>query len=104
MTKIEFKYSCYSTVYTGGGKRINAIFFDWKSGDVPNINRTFAGYKYMAYANVRDIKKKDLFNAFYDHVNEIIRFVSLVDTSCVHFKTANTDEERFKVPLSLVTN
>lgn len=96
MTKKELKNNCHSTVYTGGGNRINAFFFDWQKGDIPNTNKIFVGYKYMVYANVRDLNKKDLFDIFYKWIMgwETLPWY-------VKYKLAKTDEERFKVSLSL---
>lgn len=88
MTKKEFKERCGMHRYTGRGTpAINGLFFDWQG---------YHGYKYAVYASSQDISKKDLINAFYDWVlyNRTLPWY-------VTSKYAETDEKRFKVPISL---
>ena len=87
MTKKKFKELCYHTVYTSTGKRINAFFYDYQS---------YGGYKYMIWCTTKSLSKKELFDEFYDWV--IKGDNPLWYASC---KVAETDEKRFKVPLSI---
>ena len=97
MTKKEFKERvgdhCY-TGWNGHSVRINALFFDFKQGDVNG--KYFGGYKYMVAANVKDMSKKDLFELLYKLVNNIMVEVPFY----VRYKHVVSDEQRFKPGLS----
>ena len=88
MTKKEFKSRCFFNTYTATGKRINAIWFDWKAG---------FGYKFAIWTDVKNAKKDELFNDFYAWVTEKIQQPYYYE----YYKFAETDEQRFKVPLSI---
>lgn len=98
ISKKEFKENCREEVYTGYNghrTRINCFHYDWKSGKTPE-GKYFGGYKYRMYANVKNMSKAELFKAFYNWVvNEI------QPDYYVQYKFAATDEQRFKVSLSL---
>jgi hypothetical protein len=94
MTKKEFKENCRFELYTGGGRRINAIHYDWKSGTEDEI--FYIGYKYRVYSDVKNCSKADLFKAFY---NWVIMGKNL--PSFIKYKYAETNQQRFKIPLSL---
>jgi hypothetical protein len=94
MTKKLFKELCNFQVFTGVSKRVNAIYYDWKSE--PNGETYIVGYKYMAYADVKNCSKADLFKAFH---NWVIKEQPL--PWYINYKYAATDPERFKVPLSI---
>lgn len=96
MTKQQFKSECDFHVYTGGGNRINAIYFDWKSGTTDDGQR-YNGFKYMVYADTKDMLRKDLFNELWQWVTEQIQQPSYM----VQYRYAVTDAKRFKVPLSI---
>lgn len=101
-TKKKFKADCNEQTYTGwNGKkiRINAFFFDWKSGEDKAIGRSFAGYKYMVSSNVMNISKAKLFDLFYKWVENGEDLPYYVD-----YKYAINDIDRFKVPLSIKSN
>ena len=96
MNKTEFKKECYSNVYSGHHIRINAIFFDWKSfmPDKNDTTKFYIGYKFMVKSNTKNCSKQDLFDIMYNWVNKGIQ-----PPYYVSYKYANTDMERFKVPL-----
>ena len=97
MTKKDFKEMVGDHTYTGwdGHRiRINALFFDWKQGDVNG--KYFGGYKFMVAGNVKDISKKELFDLLYKLVNNIM--VEL--PRYVKYRHVTTDEQRFKPGLS----
>lgn len=96
MTKKEFKEKCrFDDYITSGGRRSTiAIFYDWQSGDIDG--KYFGGYKYRVSARISDCKKAELFNVFYDWVIKEHEPPYYVD-----YKYAETDQQRFKVPLSL---
>lgn len=88
VTKKEFKELCYSTTYKGYRQRYNAIFYDIKDN----------GWKYMVFADVKDITKKELLNKFYNWLKD----PELYDLPWyIYLRCAQTDEKRFKVPISL---
>lgn len=93
MTKKEFKEQCRFELYTGS-KKVNAIFFDWKSE--PHGETYIVGFKYLAYSDVKNCSKADLFTAFHKWV---IKEQPL--PWYINYKYAATDSERFKVPLSI---
>jgi len=96
MTKKEFKEKCRFELYTNGRKssRVNAIYYDWKSE--PQGETYIVGFKYMVYANVENCSKADLFKAFH---NWVIKEEHL--PWYINYKYAETDSQRFKVPLSI---
>jgi len=94
MTKKLFKENCRFDLYTGGGRKINAIFFNWVS--IYKGETYIIGYKYMVYADVKNCNKADLFKAYY---NWVIKKEPL--PWYINYKYAATDSERFKVPLSI---
>lgn len=94
MTKKLFKELCNFQVFTGVSKRVNAIYYDWKSE--PNGETYIVGYKYMAYADVKNCSKADLFSAFHKWVTKEQPLPWYIN-----YKYAETDLQRFKVPLSI---
>jgi len=99
MTKKEFKEFVRDQTYTGWNGhriRINAFFFDWKTGSTAD-NKYFGGYKFRVSANAKLMSKKDLFELLYKLVNNIVVEVPWFVT----YRFAATDEQRFKIPLSL---
>jgi len=91
MTKKQFKETCDLThVYGRGQNRHNAIYFDWQVTDKGR------GFKYGVAASIQNSTKAELFNAMYDWV---IKGISL--PWWIRYKFAETDEKRFKVPISL---
>ena len=96
MTKQQFKSECDFHVYTGGGNRINAIYFDWQSGTTADGQR-YNGNKYMVYANTKTMLRNELFNELWQWVTGEIQQPSYK----VQYRYADTDIKRFKVPLSL---
>jgi hypothetical protein len=86
ITKKEFKERCYFGVYTAPGKRVNAIFYDWKEG---------FGYKYRISTDVKNASKAELFNDFYAWVTGTLTQPYYYEG----YKFAETDAQRFKVPL-----
>jgi hypothetical protein len=98
MTKKEFKTICSHQLYTGRNTRINAFFFDFKQGETAE-GKYYGGYKFMLYANNKEVSKAELFNWCYDiYENKKL----ILDTPvCINFKLAGTNESRFKIPLSL---
>jgi hypothetical protein len=103
MTKKQFKSECRDQTFTGwNGHRIkvNAFYFDFKQGtiDKEDFKKYFGGYKYMVYADVKNCKKADLLDWFY-------RWVIKEENLPPHvlYKYASTDEQRFKLSLSIRT-
>jgi hypothetical protein len=93
MTKKSFKEQCRFELYTGS-RRVNAIYFDWKQGDING--KYYGGYKYRVTADVKKCNKTELFNAFYDWVIK-----KHEPATYIHYKYAETDQQRFKIPLGL---
>jgi hypothetical protein len=96
MTKKELKEMSSFHTYTGRGIKINAIFFDWKQGTGPD-DKFFCGYKYMVKANVREATKAELLNVLHGWVNGSLS----TPPYYVDYKFAETDTQRFKVPISM---
>jgi hypothetical protein len=99
MTKKEFKERCTDQTYTGWNGhriRINAFFFDWKSGETAD-GKYFGGYKYMVSTNVKNLSKVELFNYLYLWVTEQIANLPWY----INYQYAENDTNRFKIPLSL---
>lgn len=97
MTKKAFKEQCNSQTYVGwnGRKiRINAFFFDYKSGSIGD--KYFGGYKFMVSANVNTMSKAELFNEFYQWVVN-----GIAPSTVIKVKFADTDEKRFKISLQM---
>jgi len=104
LTKKEFIEISHIGTYTGGGRKIIAIFHDWNQGDYTEngIEKRFVGYKYM-FA-FEQCTKKDAINEAY---NRIYRLGELNDGKLeikhepTKVRVATDDTKRFKVPLSL---
>lgn len=97
MTKKNFKERCSFHQYGKGMSKKNAIFFDWKSGKVNNKENgeVYVGFKFMVWSRVDRFKRKELFDILYLWVSQIMYV-----PECP-YRFADTDEKRFKVPLSL---
>lgn len=104
ITKKEFIEMSHIGKYTGGGRKIIAIFHDWEDGTYTEngIEKRYVGYKYMfAFENVT---KKDAIDEAY---NRIYRLGDLNDgkLEIKHFpskvRVATENKNRFKVPLTL---
>jgi type IV secretory pathway VirB6-like protein len=99
ITKKEFKNECRSETYTGwSGHRVrkNAFYFGYKSGEING--KYFGGYKYMVAADYKDCSKADLLNLLYNWVT------GKLETALPYYvkhRFAATDEERFKISLSI---
>jgi len=96
MTKKDFKDRISIHKYGQGRNENNiyAIFFDWKSGD--KDGKYFGGFKYCVFARALNSTKDELINVLYDIVTGKIE-----DTDWwIQLVIAQTDEQRFKVPLS----
>jgi hypothetical protein len=94
MTKKDFKERCSFHQYGKGMSKKNAIFFDWQDGYSDNAIR-YNGFKFMVWSKVDRFKRKELFDILYLWVNQIMYV-----PECP-YRFADTDEKRFKVPLSL---
>jgi hypothetical protein len=92
MTKKEFKKLVSIHKYTGAGRQydITAVFFDWMSG---------RGFKYCVNTYTRNIKQLELVNLLYDVVTKKITDPEDLPYF-VQLDIAETDELRFKVPIS----
>lgn len=86
MTKKEFKLLCNQAAYTKPGTRINAIFYGYSNGR----------YKYMAWTDVKNCTKKQLFDIMYDWCIK-----DKVLPWWVSFKKAETEEQMFKIPITI---
>ena len=96
ITKKEFKEKVRFDLYSSSSctSKTNVFFYDWKS-DFSN-NKRIVGYKYAVAALRTHISKAKLLDQLYDWVvNE------KQPDYYVRYKFASTDEQRFKVPLSL---
>ena len=91
MTKKEFKERSSIHVYGTGSKRRVCLFYDWKQGTIKN--KFFIGYKYMVKGY--GVTKAQIFKDSYDLL------INLITTGlCLYdLKIADTDLERFKVPI-----
>ena len=97
MTKKVFKSECREQTFTGWNGhriRINAFYFDFKQGEING--KYFGGYKFMVYADVKNITKAELLDWFYRWV---INEEQLLPE--IQYKYASTDAERFKISLSI---
>ena len=91
LTKKAFKGLCDVHVYTGGGRKLTAIFYDWKQA---NSN---CGFKYMVKGYSGEATRKQLYELLYGWItNGVTAMPYYAD-----YKFAPTDDERFKVPLSM---
>ena len=86
MTKKEFKNRASIHHY---GKSYIAIFFDWLSEDYGR------GFKYGVWVVKPSTTQKDLLNLMYDWIYNDVQLPWYV-----HYKIAQNDNERFKVPIS----
>ena len=92
MTKKEFKELTSDHKYTGRPREnnVNALFFDWKETEEGR------GYKYCVYARALNATKADLEKTLHDFIEGRIQ-----DTDWwIQLVVAQTDEQRFKVPIS----
>ena len=92
MTKKDFISKCDFHVYVGGDKH-NVIYYDNKDYDVDSEGR---GYKFGVALDIQHGTKADLIKHAY---NWIVRNINL--PYFVRYKFAATDNDRFKVPISL---
>lgn len=76
------------------GKK-TVLFYDWKNGDSTK-GEHFRGFKYMVWVHKENATKKELMDIFYQWVNGLIDQVPYY----VGYKFANTDDQRFKIPIS----
>ena len=86
ITKKEFKELCHNGVYTSRGKRINAFLYGYRD----------YRWTYMAWCDTKVFNKNELLNHFY---NYLIKDIPLPWQ--ISFKKAETDEQRFKIPIVL---
>jgi len=91
MTKKNFKELADYHNYVGGNyKGFHAFYFDYARGE------NFQGYKYLVYCRKELATKKELFDIFYEFINSGISFPYYVI-----YKITQTDQDRFKVKISL---
>ena len=83
MTKKKFKERCRIDQY---GKHHRGIFYDWMSG---------RGYKYAIFSNVHTLNAACLLEMMYNWA------VLGAEPLCRHKMFAPTDEQRFKIPISV---
>ena len=98
MTKKEFAELASFQPYTGHYKEnnVNALFFDWKQGEVDG--KYFGGFKYCFYGRAILCKKKELLNTMYAYVTG--KITDLDVPYWINMKIADKDSQRFKAPLS----
>jgi hypothetical protein len=80
------------------------FFYDWKTS--PESSPIYwGGYKYMITGDSMYITKKELFTLLHLWVTKGLESVPEIIngkfTYSVKYKTAKTDNERFKIPLSI---
>ena len=85
ITKKEFIEKCRFEVYTGINIKVNTLFFDWNNG-----------YKFAIYCRSNVKRKNELITLFMDWI-----FLGDGLPLCINWKLAETDKDRFKVPISL---
>jgi hypothetical protein len=89
-TKKAFKEQCdLAHVYGRGADRWNTIYFEWRVKD------SGRGFRLAVAARASACTKAELFKHFYDW--------QTYDTQLPYYvltRTAKTDEDRFRVPLS----
>lgn len=93
LTKKEFKEMSSIHIYGRGARRRVALYFDCKSGELPN-GGYFAGWKYMlrGYGCTQAAILKDAYD---------ILIKKNYDELCWYdTKTATGDVERFKIAIS----
>jgi len=97
LTKKEFKEKCDFHVYSNGRKenKRNTIFYDWKHGEIDG--KFFVGFKFMISAKIVNCGKPELFDEFYNWVTGKTQQPPWY----VEYKYAETDLQRFKIPLSM---
>jgi len=93
MTKKEFKEQCSFHLYTSRSERHNVIYYDWKVTDDGR------GFKYAIAGKIGLVTKVQLFNYFYQMVQDH----GSVDNFPYHirYKIRTDDKHRFRVPLAL---
>jgi len=90
MTKKDFKEQCNTDHCFGRGKgKVNAIYFDWKSDEFGR------GFKYAAAASVENMTKAELFDEFYNWINNGV-YMSYY----IYSRFAQYDKQRFKLPMT----
>ena len=101
MTKKAFKDLCSFTAFTGRGVKFNAIYFDWREPTYTD-NDNQRGWKYGITANVKSINKKELFDIFYNWINDMNDSkLTILRKMYTYIRYAETDQQRFKSPISL---
>jgi hypothetical protein len=96
MTKKAFKEMCSFHEYGKGSNKRNAIYFDWKTGQIEQDDTTvwYNGFKFMVKTSVQNLSKAELFNEFYQWVvNEVQPNYS------IQYRYAIKDTDRFKVSI-----
>lgn len=89
-TKKAFKEICdLAHVYGRSIDRFNTIYFEWK------VTEKGRGFRLAVAARASACTKAELFNHFYDYVTNNVELPYFVLT-----RRAETDEQRFKVPIS----
>ena len=95
ITKKEFKERCGFHRFVATDRILNAIYFDWKSERT--ATGFIVGYKYMVKAYTRECSKAELLNQLYLWVNDS----NWTPPYFLDIKYAETDEQRFKPPVSM---
>ena len=97
MTKKSFKEQVDYHNYVGGQTRgFHAFYFDYAQGNFDKGER-WRGFKYLVYCRKEAATKKELFDIFYQFINQEIENFPYY----VIYKIAETDEKRFKIQISL---
>jgi hypothetical protein len=101
----ELKDKSSVHVYTSPGRKVIAIFFDWKTCDPKGEGKYWGGYKYLIRADSKYATREELFDYLYRWVNQGLFVIpQIIDhkiTKMINYTFAETDEERFKIPLSI---
>lgn len=99
LTKKEFVEMSHIGKYTGGGRKIIAIFHDWKEGNYTEdgVEKRFVGYKYMY--TFEHCTKKEAINEAYNRI--CLSGEMQINIWPIKMKIAENDKQRFKVPLSM---
>lgn len=99
MTKKEFielandqLYICRSNQHDN----VRAIFYEWKEGT--QDGKYFGGFKYCFFGRACIVSKKEMLNTMYAYVTGKIDDQTM--PYYINMKIAQTDVQRFKVPLS----
>lgn len=98
MTKKSFKEQVDYHNYVGYGRTnsFHAFYYDYAQGNFDK-GEHWRGFKYLVYCRKEAVTKTELFDIFYQFITGKIEIFPYY----VCYKIADTDENRFKLHISL---